>query len=308
MVMLIIQREFALGAIKRHYIPTPEVKKLSFITVLGYHTAIYFTKFSILAFYSNLFPSSSPRLRKMCYAVIGYTILSYITAMFLAIFWCGSRPSRHWDDGSSGCSLWDYKLFKINFAMNISSDVFIFLLPFPVIATLTLSTRQIVALCVTFGLGLITIAVSMGRCLALLQNAFVSLYVWSMAEMCTAIMVVSLPSLRPLLRKHHSSANSSSLAASSPRKSGEKPIGRPMNRARNSVNGSRHGMSRVHNSGDPDSSDLELINVTTKPKDAWKVEDVEVHPSQQQQASRHIPRRMASFDSRTPPERSKEWV
>jgi hypothetical protein len=98
--------------------------QLSFITILGYHTATYFTKFSILAFYSNLFPASSPKLRKVCYTVIGYAICSYITAMFLAVFWCGSDPSRNWAPGNTGCSLWDYKLFKANFALNLSSDVF----------------------------------------------------------------------------------------------------------------------------------------------------------------------------------------
>jgi hypothetical protein len=124
----------------RHYVPNPQVKKvsltaswsrletyisqLSFFTILGYHTATYFTKFSILAFYSNLFPASSPKLRKVCYAVIGYTICSYITAMFLAIFWCGSKPSRNWAPGKNGCSLWDYTLFKTNFALNLSSDIF----------------------------------------------------------------------------------------------------------------------------------------------------------------------------------------
>jgi hypothetical protein len=57
----------------------------------------------------------------------------------------------------------------------LTDDITVFALPFPVLATLTLSTRQIIALCVTFGLGLITIAVSIGRCMALLQNAFVPL-------------------------------------------------------------------------------------------------------------------------------------
>lgn len=139
MVMIIFQKEHALGAMHRHFVPTPEVKQvhheialveiksdnsqLSFITILGYHTATYFTKFSILAFYSNLFPAGSPNLRKICYAVIAYTICCYATAMFLAIFWCGSKPNRNWAPGNTGCSLWDYTLFKTNFALNISSDL-----------------------------------------------------------------------------------------------------------------------------------------------------------------------------------------
>lgn len=59
----------------------------------------------------------------------------------------------------------------------------VFALPFPVLTTLTLSTRQLVALCVTFGLGLITITVSIGRCVALLHNAFISLCKCALARL-----------------------------------------------------------------------------------------------------------------------------
>lgn len=51
----------------------------------------------------------------------------------------------------------------------------VFVLPFPLLMTLDLGRRQIVALCVTFGLGLITMVVSICRCVALLKNAFIPL-------------------------------------------------------------------------------------------------------------------------------------
>ncbi|KAE9966677.1 hypothetical protein EG328_008778 [Venturia inaequalis] len=293
MVMIIFQKEHALGAMRMHksYVPTPQVKKLSFVTILGYHTATYFTKFSILAFYSNLFPTGSPKLRKVLFVVTVYTICCYIAAMLLAVFWCGSRPSRNWEPGNIGCSLWDYTLFKTDFALNISSDILIFALPFPVLTTLTLSTRQLVALCVTFGLGLITITVSIGRCVALLHNAFISLYVWSMAEMCTAIMVVSLPSLRPLLRKTRPSKSSPNTG--DPHKTGENPLSQGMNKKRHSITSSRDAYT-INNSGSHGASDLELVDVSPRSKDGWQMEHVEAHQHRGLEKST--------------PERSKEWV
>lgn len=134
--------------------------------------------------------------------------------------------------------------------------------------------------------------------------------VWSMAEMCTAIMVVSLPSLRPLLRKNRPTTDSSP-DSSSPHKPGEKPISQAMNRVRSSIISSRNAYT-INNSGSPDASDLELIHVSPQPKNGWHVENAEVHQQgrvqQQSHPQRQRMRRMASFDSRTPPERSKEWV
>jgi hypothetical protein len=92
--------------------------------VLLYHTAVYCTKFSILAFYAKLFPTTARMLRTLCYITIGYTITCYVCAMLLAIFWCGFQVSRNFEIGPGACTVWNYTLFKVNFAMNISSDIF----------------------------------------------------------------------------------------------------------------------------------------------------------------------------------------
>jgi hypothetical protein len=81
---------------------------------------------------------------------------------------------------------------------------------------------------------------------------------------------------------------------------------------RNSITSSRNAYT-IHSSGNRDASDLELIHVSPKPKDGWQVENVEVYQHQrgfqeQIQPKSQQARRMASFDSKTPPERSKEWV
>lgn len=133
--------------------------------------------------------------------------------------------------------------------------------------------------------------------------------VWSMAEMCTAIMVVSLPSLRPLLRKNQPSTSSPD--TSNPHRSSEKPPSRATNRMRHSITSSRDAYT-INNSEISEASDLELVDVSHKGKDEWRTEHVEVHQhrglEQQIRLQRQLPRRMESFDSKTPHERSKEWV
>jgi hypothetical protein len=109
-----------------HYVPWREILnwgQFAFTTVLLYHTAIYSTKFSILAFYAKLFPPTSQGLRIGCYAAIVYTACCYMVALFLAMFWCGPNVSRNFETGPGACTVWSYALFKINFSLNISSDI-----------------------------------------------------------------------------------------------------------------------------------------------------------------------------------------
>lgn len=77
----------------------------------------------------------------------------------------------------------------------------VFLLPFPLLRVLELKRRQRNGLVVTFALGLITITVSLARFIRISTGTdWDRIYVWSMAEMCIAIIVVSLPALKYLLR------------------------------------------------------------------------------------------------------------
>lgn len=77
----------------------------------------------------------------------------------------------------------------------------IFLLPFPLLRGLAkLSNYEKMGLIATFGLGFVTVAVSTTRFYLLNTESDATLiFCTSMAELTTAIVVVSLPALRPLL-------------------------------------------------------------------------------------------------------------
>ncbi|KAF2663855.1 hypothetical protein BT63DRAFT_113357 [Microthyrium microscopicum] len=199
-MMLILIKEHEMGAMEGHYKQTPEFRKLSIVTVLLYDTSLYMLKFSIISFYFKLFPAGMTTLRMLLKVTLVFTILCSLSAVFMAIFWCGFDIRVHFDVHGK-CSFWDTKLFLGDWIMNMMTDLVILLLPFPLLLKLELNRRQVAGLCVTFGLGVITMIVSVFRFVTVKQHSFLPLYVWSVAEISTGIMVVSLPALRPLLRK-----------------------------------------------------------------------------------------------------------
>jgi hypothetical protein len=96
----------------------------------------------------------------------------------MALFWCGLDVSVYWraiKPGPKQCSFWSHGLFTADWILNITSDVLILILPFPLLARLRLARRQVVALCFTFGLGVVTMVVSIGRFVTFVHTAFVPL-------------------------------------------------------------------------------------------------------------------------------------
>ncbi|EAT76514.1 hypothetical protein HBI56_230980 [Parastagonospora nodorum] len=179
------------------------LKKVQFAGNAFYDTGIYLPKLAILALYFRLVPVTMPWLRKALYAISTLTVGAMISTFFLDTFWCGRDPSPNWSVEEGSCSTFTSKeVFRIDWAMNITSDVFIFMLPFPLLHQLQLNRRQIWGLVATFSLGAVTIAMSIVRFATIeIIYAWTNVFVLSMAEMAVAIMVVSLPSMRHWLRR-----------------------------------------------------------------------------------------------------------
>jgi hypothetical protein len=87
----------------------------------------------------------------------------------------------------------------------------VFVLPFPLLRHLHLNRNQIYGLLLTFALGLATIAVNLARFITIqIGNNWNAVFIWSMAEMAVAIMVVSLPALKTLIRRKNKATTLSS--------------------------------------------------------------------------------------------------
>ncbi|OBR05526.1 archaeal flagellin N-terminal-like domain-containing protein [Colletotrichum higginsianum IMI 349063] len=97
--------------------------KVSFAGNYFYDTGVYFPKLALLAFYFKLIPPTMPILRKVLYGTSGLTLAFAVTTCFLDTFWCGPNVSVNWDlEGS--CSTYDSKaVFRIDWGMNIVSDL-----------------------------------------------------------------------------------------------------------------------------------------------------------------------------------------
>ncbi|EXK24948.1 hypothetical protein FOMG_18354 [Fusarium oxysporum f. sp. melonis 26406] len=103
--------------------------------------------------------------------------------------------------------------FAVNWALNISTDISLFCLPFFVLNSLKLRRRQRIGLAGIFSLGLITMLISTARFVAYIVTDYElddpSGNAWCTIEMCTAVIVVSLPGLKSLFVQSRSPGNTS---------------------------------------------------------------------------------------------------
>ncbi|CAF3478201.1 unnamed protein product [Fusarium graminearum] len=174
--------------------------KISFAGNYFYDTGIYLPKLALLALYFKLIPQTLPMLRKALYASTALTGTFMVTTCFLDTFWCGANVAVNWDP-EGGCSTFESKtVFRIDWGMNLVSDILVFLLPFPLLFGLQLSRRYMVGLIAIFASGIITVGASIGRFITIdTIHAWTNVYVLSMTELAAAIVVVSLPALKSLL-------------------------------------------------------------------------------------------------------------
>lgn len=113
-------------------------------------------------------------LRKALYGVVGLTVFCFLTALFMGLFWCGTDVGVMFDPHHK-CSFWDVDLFLADWIMNITTDMCICALPFPLLRKLDLTKRQIVGLAVNFGLGAVTMLVSILKYVSVQHHQFLSL-------------------------------------------------------------------------------------------------------------------------------------
>lgn len=202
---------YRLGAMDVFTGNTVAIMKIRFATNYFFDVGLYFPKFSMLAFYTIIVPRTTPNLRKALYAVIAFVVLSCLTTLFSDTFWCGSRPGSNWSPEAQCQAFTSMTLVKMNWALNFTSEVLIFILPFPLIRGLNLRLkRERAGLSIVFMLGAITIIVSLARFIAMLiVSNDISIYVLATAEFTIPIIILSMVSLRPLLHRIYSIASNS---------------------------------------------------------------------------------------------------
>ncbi|KAG9606212.1 hypothetical protein KCU86_g287, partial [Aureobasidium melanogenum] len=215
----------ALNAARRHplvdatYTDSVVYLKAVFASCFFFDIGLFMPKASITAFYWWLIPKMFKNLRVLLLIVTIYLGFAATTSFFVDLLIC-SPIHYNWslDYDEQGRSIWNsYKDFWIEWMLNFSTDVFLFCIPFFIIKSLKLRQRQKFGLIGVFSLGLITMAISFAR----FMIYTVSDYdlgdndgaVMCTAEMCTSLIVASLPGLKVLITrgiKNASSTGSSS--------------------------------------------------------------------------------------------------
>ncbi|KAK8078761.1 archaeal flagellin n-terminal [Apiospora phragmitis] len=184
--------------------------KVSFAGNYFYDSGVYLPKLALLSFYYRLVPPTMPKLHKLLYFTTGLTACFFLTTVFVDTFWCGSDVTVNWNlDGT--CSTFDsMTVTRIDWTLNLISDILIFSIPFPLLPGLQINKWYMAGLAATFSSGIITLGTSIGRFATMqVTHAWTNVYVLSMAELVAAVVVVCLPSLKSLVHLGASSMSSS---------------------------------------------------------------------------------------------------
>lgn len=171
-------------------------------------------KLSILVFYLSI--ATHRTFRIVTYITIGFVACMSTVMILVNAFECPHKPSLalapdiFTERDKWGC----FNLEKLYFSqagLNISTDIFILVLPLPILVKLRMPTLKRISLLLVFSIGLLVPIAAALRIWALYMWATVPeldmqryyggyILFWDQVEMNTAIICASAPSLQPLFR------------------------------------------------------------------------------------------------------------
>ncbi|WDK20010.1 archaeal flagellin N-terminal-like domain-containing protein [Colletotrichum graminicola] len=156
--------------------------KWKFSSSVIFDLGFYFPRFSLLAFYYELFPTAEKRLRLYLHMVTAYAVCAFFTTGFVDLFWCGADLSVNWADSDTKCTLANcVEPMYINWSIGIASEllgkcselsnlgitnkkiILVFALPFGILKLKALRTKDRRALFCIFLLGIFTLIISAVR-------------------------------------------------------------------------------------------------------------------------------------------------
>ncbi|KAI0380417.1 hypothetical protein F5Y04DRAFT_97913 [Hypomontagnella monticulosa] len=172
-----------------------------------YDVAIASTKLSILALYYRIFAAEKFRIVVMATAVF---VCMWLVAMEV-VLGLGCRPVQGWWDGTVAATAACVDKVAFTYSTNITNlvtDLWIFIMPIPIILKLQASRNKKIGLCFLFSIGLGTCAISAARLSVIVSVGSdditwseVPLGILSAWEPCGGILCANLPLIyRSLVR------------------------------------------------------------------------------------------------------------
>ncbi|KZM28822.1 uncharacterized protein EKO05_0008569 [Ascochyta rabiei] len=184
------------------------VRKGDFIFSHFYDLALVSVKLGILAFYWRIF--IYPVFRKIVLVTVAFVIAWGIGITVTLFLVC--RPlNAYWEHTVNGTCLAIVTFTYFTNLSNLVSDIWIFLMPVPMIWHLQLQTKKKLLLCLIFCVGLATCVVSSLRLTVILGHNnpdftwyYVPLGAYSVFEPLGGILCTNLPIIWHMMRKRKS--------------------------------------------------------------------------------------------------------
>lgn len=202
--------------------------KLFFIDEIIYVVVLALARVCIVLFLMRVF--AIPTFRRICWAVIGWVILSAVIIIFMTMFQC-LPLSYNWE-GWTGTAA-PAKCLDVNalaFAsagMGISQDLTILFLPIPIIVGLNMALKKRLLTLFMFSLGIFVVLTSCLRLKYLVQFSkslnptwdYTDAVIWTSLEVKVTIIVLCLPTVRMLLARLIPSVFGTTEGSSNPKSS-----------------------------------------------------------------------------------------
>ncbi|KAH8901281.1 hypothetical protein GQ53DRAFT_629799, partial [Thozetella sp. PMI_491] len=175
--------------------------KVFYVDVIFYIGGLAFIKLHVLLQYFRLF---SVKMRRLTIWVTVVTCIWGAASTLAVIFVCWPVEA-FWDNRVPGVCIPLEPQWYANAVGNIITDLIIFGLPIPMLWRLNLERHQRISLVAIFGLGFVTCCISIARIgfLHLVEEdeTFHNTETsgWTIGEMCLAMIVSCIPTLRPIL-------------------------------------------------------------------------------------------------------------
>ncbi|KAH7165703.1 hypothetical protein EDB81DRAFT_878070 [Dactylonectria macrodidyma] len=87
---------YQMSAMDDFTVTSASLDKIRFATGYFFDVAMYLPKLSIIAFYYNLVPPTTPRMRITLHVLATITGICGLSTFFIVTFWCGPDPSVNW--------------------------------------------------------------------------------------------------------------------------------------------------------------------------------------------------------------------
>ncbi|KAJ5086776.1 hypothetical protein NUU61_008083 [Penicillium alfredii] len=164
-------------------------------------------KTTMVLLYWRLF-NTSTSMRWALFLAVGMLVVWTICALFIGLFQC-TPVARYWDKELPGHCLNGLLYFRAIAGTNLVTDIYILVLPLPIVWRLHRPMREKLALMLIFALGTFVSLVSIVRIVLLTSPDDPDpLYdstpgtIWTAVETSIGVVSVNLPATAPLLRRY----------------------------------------------------------------------------------------------------------